>query len=157
MNVQLDPCQVTFDKLKSNIKPLDESYNQMIEYLKKIGNEMNKIFPRVAEIFNELIVELETGINLPIQTINTYLNDVKNLIKLFIDALNGSISAILTFYILPYVMVMWDFLINYNIVGFIDVRKSIYLSMIISTVLSIVFVVGTSYNIYKLFRFLLTF
>ena len=157
MSVKVDPCKTTYDQIKGNIKPLDDSFNQMIIYLKKIGNEMNKIFPQVAKIFNQLIVQLETGINLPIQTINTYLNDIKNLIKLFIDALNGSITAMLTFYTLPYVMTLWDFLINYSIFGFIDVRKSIYLSMIISTILMVVFVVGSLYNIYKLFQYLLTF
>ncbi len=151
--MDLDPCKMAQDSLKAGAKPLNESFKAFMQFLKSIGDEMNRIFPQIAQIFNQLVGLLEDGINLPIKAINALLNDIKDLIKLFVSALTGSPIALATVFILPYVIKAWEFLMNYHILGNLTIRGAIYIAFVIIIAMAL----GSLYNSYRMFAFLLSF
>jgi phage-related protein len=150
----IDPCKVAHDELLRGGKDIDAAFNEFIGFLQEIADEFNKILPGMASIFNAMVKELETGINTPLGAVNNIMDDIKGLIQLMYDALNGKLFAMITAIVLPYIIKVWDIATNHKIYvkfGYIKLRTIIYI--VLFTIFATI--IGSLYNIYKLMRWIL--
>ena len=147
-DIKIDPCSSVNKAIDGATLPLKEGLKLTKPFFDEIAGNLNVFFPDVAKIFNDIISEMENGVNKSIHEIKNYIGEVREFISLVVYGLSGSYFSFIVLTIFPYVYSFWNFLMDIKVINNISLRTIVRVSMLIV----IIMMIGSFYMAYIGFK-----